>query len=319
MSKKSSSTFAKTSSSDITVCVCIPFFNARATLRQAVISVLNQSYPDWRLILLNDGSVDDSVDTIADLVDNESVLLISDSTNRGLIYRLNQMVELTDAPYIARMDADDLMHPDRLRLQMAAFRKDFNLDIVSTGMAIMTSDYRVVGVRCMDRQPTLSDYMKYGGLVHASCIFRRKFLENNRYDPEFFKAEDRGLFLQGLPDAHYFCVTEPLYFCAEYNRFNKKRYLDSYRSERKVILKHGPRLLGWPRTVAYFLRSVMKSPVVHVMAVLGVAQHITRRASRTCYGNELAELQEIVDRILNMSRKYPIASSEHLRKTLVHL
>ena len=291
------------------ICVVIPFFNARATLRNAVFSVLNQSYPDWRLILLNDGSNDDSIDIISDLLDNDSVFLVSDNTNRGLIYRLNQMVELTEAPYIARMDADDLMHPDRLRLQMEAFRADPQIDIVSTGMAIMSGDYQVVGIRCVDGQPTLSDFMKHGGLVHASCIFRREFLERNKYDPEFFRAEDRELFLRRIPDAHYYRVTKPLYFCSEYNRFNKKRYLDSYQAERKVILLHGPRLIGWPATVVYLLRSVMKTPVVHVMAALGVAQRITRRASGSYYGNELYDLQGIVDTILTMSRNRSTAKA----------
>ena len=290
------------------VCVVIPFYNVRHTLRHAVISVLNQSYPNWRLILLDDGSVDDSGDTIADLVDNDRVVLVFDNKNRGLIFRLNQMVELTDAPYIARMDADDLMHPDRLRLQMEVFRAKPQLDVVSTGMAIINRDYRVVGVRSVERQPTLTDFMKYGGLIHASCIFRRGFLERNQYDPEFVRAEDRELFLRGTPDAHYYCVTEPLYFCTEYNHFNKKKYLDSYRTERKVILRHGPRLLGWPATVAYFLRSAMKTPVVHVMAALGVAKRITRRGSRSYSGNELFDLQAIVDTILTMSRKRPNAN-----------
>ena len=283
------------------VCVFVPFYNVRDTLRHAVISVLNQSYPAWQLILLNDGSIDDSVDTIVDLVDNDFVLLVSGNTNKGLVYRLNQMVELTDAPYIARMDADDLMHPDRLRLQMEAFRFNPQLDIVSAGMAVMNRNYQVMGVRSVDGQPTLSDYMKYGGLVHASCIFRREFLERNRYDPEFFRAEDREIFLRGLPDAHYYCVNKPLYFCSEYDRFNKKRYLDSYRTERKIILQHGPRLLGWPAAAAYFVRSAMKGPVVHFMAALGLAQHITRRKSGY-YGGDLSALQNIVDNILNMSR-----------------
>ena len=285
----------------VPICVVIPFFNARATLRNAAFSVLNQSYSSWRLILLNDGSVDDSVDTVADLVDNHTVFLISDSTNRGLIYRLNQMVELTDAPYIARMDADDLMHPDRLRLQMEAFRADPQLDIVSTGMAVMNRGYQVVGIRCVDGQPTLPDFMKYGGLVHASCIFRREFLESHKYNPEFFRAEDRELFLRGIPDVNYYCVTKPLYFCSENNRFNKRRYLDSYRTERKVIRLHGPRLMGWPATGFYLVRSEIKSLLLQVMEALGIAQHITRRKS-SYYGGDLSDLQGIVDAILRMSR-----------------
>ena len=66
------------------------------------------------------------------------------------------------------MDADDLMYPDRLRLQMEAFKADPQLDIVSAGMAIMNGNYQVMGVRCVDRQPTLCDFMRDGGLVHAS-------------------------------------------------------------------------------------------------------------------------------------------------------
>ena len=302
MPKISSSSLSKTASRDTTICVVLPFYNARATLRHAVISVLEQSYQAWRLILLDDGSVDDSIDTISDLIDNDSVFLVSDKTNRGLIFRLNQMVELTDAPYIARMDADDLMHPDRLRLQMEAFSANPRLDIVSTGVAIMTGDYQIVAIRSVDGQPTLPDYMKYGGLVHASCVFRRKFLETNKYNPRFFRAEDRGLFLEGLPDAQYYCVTKPLYFCPEYNRFNKKKYLDSYRSERKVILHHGPRLLGWFETIVYFLRSAMKIPVVYFMEALGDAQRITRRKGSHCV-KMLSELQNIVDEILNISCK----------------
>ena len=298
---KNSSCLSKTAFEDVPVCVVIPFFDARETLRNAVFSVLNQSYHSWQLILLNDGSIDDSVDTIADLVDNDRVLLVSDNTNRGLIYRLNQMVKLTDAPFIARMDADDLMHPDRLRFQMEAFRTDPLLDIVSTGMAIMNGDYQVKGVRCVGRQPTLRDFMRDGGLVHASCIFRRKFLETNKYNPGFLGAEDRELFLRVIPNFHYYCVTKPLYLCTEYDRFDKRRYLNSYRSERKAILSHGPRLIGWPATVAFFLRSVLKEPAVHIMSVLGLANYITRRTYVSSHENELLNLQALVDTILTTS------------------
>jgi len=151
--------------------------------------------------------------------------------------------------------------------------------------------------------------MKYGGLVHASCIFRRKFLESNKYNPRFFKAEDRGLFLQGLPDAQYYCVTKPLYFCSEYNLFNKRRYLDSYLTERKVIRLHGPRLVGWPATVFYLVRSEVKSLFVHVMAALGIAQRIARRTSEPYSEDEVSSLQAIVDTILILSQNRATATT----------
>ena len=158
-----------------------------------------------------------------------------------------------------------------------------------------------MGVRSVDRQPTLNDYMMYGGLVHPSCIFRRQFLKKNKYDPRLIRAQDRGIILQGLPDSQYYCVTKPLHFYAEYNCFNKKKYLDSYHSERKMILRHGPRLVGLRATAAYFVISVMKSQVVHLMAALGIAQFITRIKGGS-YDGDLSDLQRIVNNVLRTSR-----------------
>ena len=79
-----------------------------------------------------------------------------------------------------------------------------------------------MGIRSVDERPTLSDFMKYGGLVHASCILRRAFLESNKYSPRFFRAEDRELFLRVISDAHYYYVTKPLYFCSEYDMLEKR-------------------------------------------------------------------------------------------------
>ena len=284
-----------------TVTIIIPFYNAYRTLRNAVFSVIGQSYYDWQLILLDDGSTDGSGDTVADLVDDKRIFLVSDGVNRGLIFRLNQMVDLTDAPYIARMDADDLMHPDRLRRQMGVVEADPQLDIVSTGMAVLDDDYRVRGVRNVAGQPAVEDFVRHGGLIHASCIFRREFLVANKYDPGFYRAEDREFFLRVIPAARYHRVNEPLYFCVEYDCFNKRKYLDAYRSERKAILKHGSRLLGRPLTAAFFLRSLLKSLAVWLMAAGGMGARLTRR-NESLPADDFGDLQGMVDNILALSQ-----------------
>jgi glycosyltransferase involved in cell wall biosynthesis len=285
-----------------TVSVVLPFYNARATLRKAVFSVLTQSYHDWRLILLDDGSLDGSVGSVADLVDNERIFLVSDGENRGLIYRLNQMVEIANTPFIARMDADDLMHPERLQKQMEAFAANSRLDIVSSGMAIINKNYEVMGLRSVSGQPDLVDILKHGGLVHASCIFRREFLVRHRYNSDFVRAEDRELFLRVSPDVRYHCVSEPLYICMEYDCFSKKKYLDSYRSERKAILLHGPRLCGRLATIVFYLRSMLKSFVVHLFSAVGAGQRLSRRSSVSRENDGLGALQSVVDRVLVLSK-----------------
>ena len=97
----------------------LPFFNNDKTLADAVKSILIQSYKDWELILIDDGSTDGSNDIAKKFasIDNR-IKLVSDGQNRGLIYRLNQIIDLAKGEYIARMDSDDMMMPGKLAKQM---------------------------------------------------------------------------------------------------------------------------------------------------------------------------------------------------------
>ena len=113
------------------VTIGIPFYNAKHTLADAIRSVFAQTFQDWELILADDGSTDGSAE-IARMVDDPRVTVISDGMNRGLPYRLNKITELARADYIARMDADDLMHPERLTLQVQYLDANPAVDVVST-------------------------------------------------------------------------------------------------------------------------------------------------------------------------------------------
>ena len=110
------------------VSIVIPFYNNETTLLDAVKSVFCQTYKNWELILLNDGSTDKSLE-IANNINDNRVKVISDGVNRGLVYRLNQSPSLVNGQFIARMDGDDMMHPQRLEKQMNLFFLNPNLEI----------------------------------------------------------------------------------------------------------------------------------------------------------------------------------------------
>src|SRR4030066_138114 len=95
------------------VTVGIPFFNNQDTLPDAIRSIFAQSFQDWELLLLDDGSTDGSLQ-IAQSIDDPRVRVISDGCNRKLPARLNQIIDLARGQYIARMDADDLCGITRL-------------------------------------------------------------------------------------------------------------------------------------------------------------------------------------------------------------
>ena len=94
----------------------LPFYNNEKTLADAIKSVLVQSYTDWELILTDDGSTDTSLSIANEFAKNDKrIIVISDSINKGLSYRLNQIADMTTTRYLARMDADDMMMPRKLK------------------------------------------------------------------------------------------------------------------------------------------------------------------------------------------------------------
>ena len=89
------------------VSVILPVFNGGQYLLPAVRSVVNQSYMNWEIILMDDGSTDDAVASVRFLNDPR-IKIYQDGVNKGLAARLNEAVDLATGYYIARMDADDL-------------------------------------------------------------------------------------------------------------------------------------------------------------------------------------------------------------------
>ena len=99
------------------ITIGISFKNPGKYFRLALQSIFAQTFTtNWELILVDDGSTDDSLILVKSLED-ERVYVYSDGQSKGLNVRLNQMIQLANAPYFVRMDADDIMHPQRLEKQ----------------------------------------------------------------------------------------------------------------------------------------------------------------------------------------------------------
>ena len=111
------------------VTIGIPVYNAEAYLEYTICSVLAQTYRNWELIIIDDGSTDNSL-LIAkkyEEIDNR-IRVISDGINKKLPHRLNQIIHESKYDYIARMDADDLMSNDRIEKQISILNLNKSID-----------------------------------------------------------------------------------------------------------------------------------------------------------------------------------------------
>jgi len=128
------------------ISIGIPFFNAEKFLEDAIKSVLVQTFQDWELILVDDGSTDRSLEIARSFVDSR-IRIISDGYNRRLPYRLNQIISEAKYDIIARMDADDLMAVDRLEKQIKVLTKNPEIDLVVTSLYSIGNKNEILGKR----------------------------------------------------------------------------------------------------------------------------------------------------------------------------
>ena len=120
------------------VSIVIPVYNGEVYLRDAIQSVVNQTFQNWKLYLINDGSTDGSLVIMEEYALRDArIKVIDDGQNKGLVTRLNQSVEIAVGKYYARMDADDIMYITRIEEQVTFLESHPDVDVLGTSIMIM--------------------------------------------------------------------------------------------------------------------------------------------------------------------------------------
>jgi glycosyltransferase involved in cell wall biosynthesis len=114
------------------VSILMPVFNAADTLPAALRSILGQTFRDWELVAVNDGSGDASLEILDRAARKDRRIRVLTNAHEGIVGALRSACSLASAPLLARMDADDLMHPRRLRLQVARMESARRIDVLAT-------------------------------------------------------------------------------------------------------------------------------------------------------------------------------------------
>ncbi len=113
------------------ITVLMPVYNAEKFLKEAIESILNQTFSDFEFLIIDDGSVDNSAKIIRSYSDSR-IRYIQNEKNQGISFTLNKGIELASSEYIARMDADDISYPARLEKQYQYFRDNPDCTLVSS-------------------------------------------------------------------------------------------------------------------------------------------------------------------------------------------
>jgi glycosyltransferase involved in cell wall biosynthesis len=192
------------------ISVVMPAYNAFRFLNESIASILNQSFSDFEFIILDDGSTDGSAELLVGWAAQDSrIRLLANRQTSGLVRSSNLLLANARAPLVARMDADDIAHPDRLRRQLALMESEPSVVLVGTLADGIDSNGRRVRPRDRSRLIWRSPFPPF---PHGSVMFRRKVFENvGGYSDHANGWEDHELFLRMSTQGKIAVVPQVLY------------------------------------------------------------------------------------------------------------
>lgn len=284
----------------VAVTIGIPFFNAAPMLADAVRSVLAQTYAHWELLLVDDGSTDGSL-AIARAITDPRVRCLSDGVNRGLVYRLNQITSLAQGSYLARMDADDLMHPCRIERQVQFLDANPSIDVVDTATYTVNDDLTPLGIRGDRPLETAPEAVLRNGLfIHPTVMGRAEWFRANPYDPAYVRAEDRELWCRTASTSRFARLAEPLFFYREGLSGNLRNYQKSAVTVRKMLRVYGPSLVGSWRTAWLLAQSHARSFAYGLLTKVGLQARLIRGRNRPLSAAEDQAARAVLAKILRV-------------------
>ena len=196
------------------VTVLMAVYNEAKVVRSALESILKQTYNDWDLLIIDDGSTDGTQQLIQSLAAIDSrIIIIRNTINLGLAASLNRGWKQAKGALIARMDADDVSLPQRFALQVGYLKSHRDVAVLGGGAELIDEEGRLLGValRPEMHQVLVSKIYKENPFIHPSVMIRRNFLtELGGYDERLRRSQDYDLWLRGYRCYHYHNLPEAL-------------------------------------------------------------------------------------------------------------
>lgn len=245
------------------ITVIMGVYNCGITLAEALDSLLAQTYQNFKVIMCDDGSTDETRTVAQGYVDRypEKFVLIANDRNRGLNFTLNHCLDYADTEYVARMDGDDISLPERFEKQIEFLESHPEYAFVSTPMIYFDENGEFRRGSCRGYSPTPKDFRRGSPFCHAPSMIRRYAYENvGRYTVEkkLLGVEDYHLWFKMYAAGYKgYILDTPLYMMRDDRNAASRRTFKRYMRVSKVM-NRGFKMLDMPiYTHIYSLRPVI--------------------------------------------------------------
>ncbi len=206
------------------ISVIMPVYNGEKFLKEAIESILNQTFTDFEFIIINDGSKDNSLNIIKEYAEKDNRIKIIDQKNVGIIKALNNAIKIAKGKYIARMDADDISLAERFEKQINILEKENAVLCGTFAIAINESGQEIKKMNYIKKswQENKLYLIRGNPFIHPSVMFEKEKIINAGMYKNYKNIEDYELWTRIVP---------------KYKSINLQEYLFKYRVHDNQITK----------------------------------------------------------------------------------
>ncbi len=281
---------ATTNYSHPLVSVVMPVYNGEKYLREAVESILNQTYTNFEFLVINDGSTDTTFGIVSSYKD-QRIRIINNETNIKLIASLNKGLDLAKGDYIIRMDADDVSLSNRIERQVEFMQAHPNIGVCGSFYQTIDKEEKVIKYP-IDHNELAVSLLFYNPICHPTVIIRNSVILKNglRFKEEYIHAEEYKFWADCMNYSELANIPEVLLNYREHasqisNIYSSLQINTSQKIRRELLVKIAPDLVQddfrtWEDCI------VTGKDVLYPAKTINVIRNVTNGNSKINFFNE---------------------------------
>ena len=214
-------------------------YNGEKYLREALDSIVGQTFKDWELVIINDGSSDSTESIIKEYMDRGYPIVYHYQENHGLGYSRNEALKRSKGEYVAFIDQDDMWTQEKLLRQVAVLDSKPEVDLNYSNFFVIND--RGQSICLKKRQPegiVFGEFLRHYHMAVMTVIIRRKVLENHNYlfNVDYHLSEEFELFMRLLYRSLATYIHEPLAYYRVHNEMGSLKFIDRWPIEMESII-----------------------------------------------------------------------------------
>jgi glycosyltransferase involved in cell wall biosynthesis len=214
-------------------------YNSEQYLRETIQSVINQTYTDWELIVINDGSIDSTESIVYEYKDMGYPIIYHYQENQGLGSSRNKALSLSRGDYISFIDHDDVWLDSKLEKQVSVLEKNIDVDFTYSNFYSLSNNKKTIfSKKCLPHGYVFGDFLRYYPVAVVTVMFRKKALDgfNQLFDEKLKLSEDFDLFMRILYRSRAWYMNEPLAVYRVHSNMSSLKFIEKWPDEMEYII-----------------------------------------------------------------------------------